>query len=83
MDFICTLANSGIVSCKGSGRDGITDVPLSKVFKSHSISAGLRHSCMINSNNNLVCWGLNTDKQCSVPFESEMFKQKMQDYKNK
>ena len=44
-----------------------SEIPLKLCFSTPSISAGDCHSIVLSSDGNVVCWGMNDNKQCDVP----------------
>lgn len=69
-DHACAIEkNTGIVHCWGNNGNGqggngtiggMSNTPTSTGIKGKKLSLGLSHSCAIDENSEIKCWGLNT-----------------------
>lgn len=75
--FGCALINDGTVSCWGDNRRGqlgngtyinnsLTPVKVKGINRAVKIVSGENHSCVLNDDNTLKCWGINLKGQIGI-----------------
>ena len=63
---VCVLLESGDLSCSGSGAFGLNDTP-TEGAPYQSVALSQAHACAINRDNNIECWGLDTNGRLDAP----------------